>query len=184
VTLSFPVDDVEFLINQKLGHYKLLAVQRLENNGDIQPHPCFCATTVGFWQSIKGDWKEGYRWQNGDGQWITDTGGNLLKQLMDRGIEWYPLLRSNKRDLHPVFFAVYDRVIYHHGAGFRRTLTRFDQASAKNRLLEKFLLFTPRPYRRAMRDKQLNRVIAKNENLSEKIFKRIQDDPHFAREFL
>jgi hypothetical protein len=181
---AFPVDDVESLINQKLGRYKLLAVQRLENNGDIQPHPCFCATTVGFWQSIKGDWKEGYRWQNGDGQWITDTGGNLLKQLTDRGIEWYPLLRSNKHNLHPVFFAVYDRVIYHHGAGFRRTLTRFDRASAKNGLLEKLLLFAPRPYRRAVRQKELGRVIAKNENLSEKIFKRIQEDPHFACDFL
>jgi len=30
------------------------------------------------------------------------------------------------RNLHPVLFGVYDDVIYHHGAGFRRTLTRLD----------------------------------------------------------
>jgi hypothetical protein len=180
---AFPIGDVELLIRQKLTQYKLLAVQRLENDGDIQPHPCFCATTVGFWQTIKGDWKEGYRWQNKDGRWISDIGGNLLKQLMDRGVDWYPLLRSNKKNLHPVFFAVYEGVIYHHGSGFRRTLTRFDRTIAKRRVLETLLLIAPRSYRRAFRQKQLTRVIAENSKLSEKVFKRIQQDPQFAREF-
>ena len=32
--------------------------------GDPQPHPCFCVTTVGFWQDIGGDSDEGPQWQN------------------------------------------------------------------------------------------------------------------------
>ena len=30
-----------------------------------------------------------------------------------------PLLRSNRRDLDPVYFALYGDIVYHHGAGFR-----------------------------------------------------------------
>jgi hypothetical protein len=40
-----------------------------------------------------------------------------------------PLLRSNTADLHPVWFAVYAEHIYHHGAGFRRRVSRVDVAS-------------------------------------------------------
>lgn len=181
---AFPIGDIEFLVNQKLGDYKLIAVQRLENNGDIQPHPCFCATTVGFWKSIKGDWKEGHRWKNKDDRWVTDIGGNLLKQLTESGNKWYPLVRSNKHNLHPVFFGAYGGVIYHHGAGFRRTLTRFDRENSKARFLDKLLFLAPPPYRRVLRQKQLDRVIAENSSLSEKVFKRIQEDPHFESEFI
>src|SRR3990172_5649332 len=128
---AFPIRDVESFIKDKLGCYKLMAVQRLKNNGDIQPHLCFCATTVGFWKSRKGDWKGGCEWRNKDDKRTTDVGGNLLKQLRESGVDWYPLLRSNKRNLHPVFFAAYDRVIYHHGAGFRDVLTRLDLGNSK-----------------------------------------------------
>ena len=61
----------------------LLAVKRLENNGDIQPHSLFCATTVGFWRQINGDWNYGYEWLNNQNRHVTDVGGNLLKILND-----------------------------------------------------------------------------------------------------
>src|SRR5262245_49163010 len=74
---AFPIGDIELLIDKKLSDHRLIAVQRLENSGDIQPHPCFCATTVGFWKSIGGDWKAGYPWRNNEGRWVSDVGGNL-----------------------------------------------------------------------------------------------------------
>jgi hypothetical protein len=178
---AFPIGDIESLVKDKLSGYKLIAVQRLENNGDIQPHPCFCATTVSFWKSIKGDWKRGYRWQNREGQWVTDIGGNLLQQLRERGVEWYPLLRSNRRDLHPVFFGAYERVIYHHGAGFRDALTRFDRNNSKGGFLGKRMFWASS---RVLRGKRWAKITAENNLLSEKVFKRIQQDPVFYADFL
>src|SRR5205085_10192353 len=35
---AFPIADLEPLLNEKLTAHKLLAVQRLENSGDVQPH--------------------------------------------------------------------------------------------------------------------------------------------------
>jgi hypothetical protein len=51
---ALPIADVAEFVRSKLQMYPLLATQRLENNGDIQPHPAFCATTVGFWNDIGG----------------------------------------------------------------------------------------------------------------------------------
>jgi hypothetical protein len=181
---AFPIGDIEPLIDQMLRGHKLIAVQRLENNGDDQPHPCFCATTVGFWQSIKGDWKRGYRWRNQKGEWVADVGGRLLKQLRENGVEWYPLLRSNKRNMHPVFFGIYGRVIYHHGAGFRGAVSRADSWYSKTGLRERLLSLASRRYRRARRRELLDGLMAENHLLSEKIFEKIQKDPFFYTEFI
>jgi len=40
--------------------------------------------------------------------------------------DWYPLLRSNGRNLHPIWFGIYGDIIYHHGAGFRAPVSRYD----------------------------------------------------------
>jgi hypothetical protein len=102
----------------------LTAVRRDENLGDPQPHPCFAVTTVGFWNSIAGDWRPGYTWVNALGYRTTDVGANLLHILRDRNIQWRPLLRSNRVNLHPLWFGIYGDVVYHHGAGFRGRVAR------------------------------------------------------------
>jgi hypothetical protein len=130
---AFPVGEVVSFGREKLRQYPLIAVQRRENDGDIQPHPCFCLTTVRFWKAINGDWKEGYRWENPQGKFVTDVGGNLLGILKEKGIDWYPMLRSNKRNLHPVFFGLYEDLVYHHGASFRRPLSQVDVVGAGHR---------------------------------------------------
>jgi hypothetical protein len=116
---AFPVGNLVSYGRAKLSKYPLLAVQRRENNGDPQPHPSFCLTTVGFWQEIGATWSRGYQWEDALGRKVTDVGGNLLKILMDRGLEWYPMQRSNDESRGPVSFGIYDNVVYHHGAGFR-----------------------------------------------------------------
>lgn len=55
---------------------------------DRQPHPCFCLTTVGFWNLIEGDWRQGYSWPVKSGGTATDVGGNLVGILEREGIEW------------------------------------------------------------------------------------------------
>jgi len=116
---AFPVASVRSLVDDVLPHRPLVAVRRDENLGDPQPHPSFCVTTVGFWNEIGGDWSWGHTWRNAAGREVTDAGGNLLGILEARGIDWHPLLRTNRRNLHPMWFGVYGDVAYHHGAGFR-----------------------------------------------------------------
>ena len=100
--------------------HPLIAVKRAEAS-DVQPHPCFCLTTVGFWRELGGDWRKGgYSWTNAVGREVSDVGARVLKAVNEQDVDWRPLLRSNKTDAHPLFFGVYDDVVYHHGAGFRR----------------------------------------------------------------
>ena len=116
---AFPIADPMALISEGLGRAPLLAVRREENLGDRQPHPLFCVTTVGAWRELGGDWSAGYRWQDSLGRRVSDVGGNLLRQLELTGTPWAEVLRSNARELDPVFFGIYGGAIYHHGAGFR-----------------------------------------------------------------
>jgi hypothetical protein len=120
---AFPVRNLTERIEGWLSEHPLTAVRRDENLGDLQPHPCFCVTTVGLWRSLRGDWTAGHTWVASDGKPRTDVGGNLLYALDHANIAWRPLLRTNHHDLHPVFFGVYDHAVYHHGSGFRQGLS-------------------------------------------------------------
>jgi hypothetical protein len=129
---AFPIGDAIGFARQRLERQPLVAVQRRENNRDIQPHPCFCVTTVGFWKNIGGDWKAGHTWLDCQQNLVTDVGGNLLGILERHGLSWCPMLRSNRTNLHPVCFGVYEDVVYHHGAGFRDPWTRHDDDAARS----------------------------------------------------
>lgn len=129
---ALPVRPIAQWMRRALDDYPLVAVRRDENLGDPQPHPCFSFTTPGFWRSVGGDWRKGGTWTNSLGDTVTDPGGNLLHILNERGIEWLPLLRTNTFDAHPVWFAVYDHRIYHHGAGFRSRESRVDLQADKD----------------------------------------------------
>ncbi len=128
---AFPVADPMPLIDEGLEEAKLVAVRREENLGDRQPHPLFCVTTVGTWRALGGDWSAAYRWEDRLGRRVSDVGGNLLRQLELTGTPWKEVLRTNERDIDPVFFAVYGGAVYHHGAGFRNAeLTRLHHTLA------------------------------------------------------
>jgi hypothetical protein len=119
---AFPVRDITDHIRSGLSRWPLVAVQRLENAGDMQPHPCFAMTTAGFWRAIGGDWRAGPTWTNANGQVVTDVGANLLRTLRLKGVEWGKMLRSNRLNLHPLLFSIYAGLVYHHGAGSRPTV--------------------------------------------------------------
>ena len=53
---------------------------------------------------------------------VTDVGANLLRALTQAQVEWGKMLRSNRVELHPLLFSLYDGVVYHHGAGSRPTI--------------------------------------------------------------
>jgi hypothetical protein len=132
---AFPIADPMPLIEDSLAKAPLLAVRRAENVDEPQPHPCFCVTTVGTWRSLPGDWTAGPTWIGAQGHPTTDVGGNLLRRLELTNTPWIQVLRSNRRDLDPLYFAIYGDVIYHHGAGFRTgELSPVDRAKAPRRL--------------------------------------------------
>lgn len=124
---AFPVAAWEAACLSLLNQHRLVAVQRQENLGDIQPHPCFCVTTVGFWREIGGTWASGHKWQRTDGTKTSDVGGNLRKHLEREGVNWKPILRSNAHNPHPLWFGIYGGIVYHHGAGSRGRLSHFDR---------------------------------------------------------
>jgi hypothetical protein len=131
---AFPIADPMPLVERSLARAPLMAVRRRENSGDPQPHPCFCATTVGAWRELAGDWSGGHTWVNDAGERVSDVGGNLLRKLELTGTPWIEVLRSNRKDLDPIFFGIYGGVVYHHGAGFRgaHKLNRLHIALARN----------------------------------------------------
>ncbi len=135
---AFPVRPIGAWMRDMLRHHPLAAVRRDENRMERQPHPCFCVTTVDLWDKVGGDWRSGGTWTTPGGTEVTDVGGTLFNQLQAAGIDWQPILRSNTNDLHPLWFAVYGRHVYHHGAGFRRRVSRADVANLGD-------LASPRP---------------------------------------
>lgn len=181
---AFPIGDVLRFCRPRLAETPLIAVQRLENLGSPQPHPSFCLTTVGFWQQIQGDWTRGYKWPMTYGTTVTDVGGNLLQILNDSGYRWLPLLRSNRVNLHPLYFGIYADLIYHHGAGFRQPFSTADIKSLSpffrwNDLHRRSL---PKPFNRWTGYQKV--VMRRNQRLSDTVFDQIRADDSFYKQFL
>ncbi len=179
---AFPVADPLPAIREALRGTSLLAVRRDENGGDRQPHPCFCAVSVGEWERLHGDWCAGYEWTNDTGRTTSDVGGNLLG-ILERGhVPWTPLLRTNKRNDHPVWFAVYGDIIYHHGAGFRRPYSRVDEGTGPKKLPGGQIPLFHRLVGR-LNDRRRRRwreeLMQKNEELGEQWFELLSKDPDF-----
>lgn len=189
---AFPIAPIDGFIEKKLEEFPLLAIQRLENNGDVQPHPCFAVTTVGFWKKIKGDWNKGYAWLDAEGNKTTDTGGNLLGILEQNKIEWHPMLRSNRTNLHPLLFGIYGDLIYHHGAGFRDAVLRMDDPLHKARgawieflksCPNSFGLYRAKSYLHSAY-KEYECVKKENKRLSDDVFNSVRDDEEFFKKFI
>jgi hypothetical protein len=185
---AFPVADPVPTVRRGLEDSALVAVRRDENLTDRQPHPSFCAVRVGDWDRLHGDWSPGYAWESAEGKRTTDVGGNLLRALERTGTPWTPLLRSNRVDLHPLWFAVYGGIVYHHGAGFRwavgrvdlvnppRLTTRAKHVPGVGRLL--------RRRNRARAQRFHARTAAEAERLSDDMYGRIVRDPEFYRDLI
>jgi hypothetical protein len=165
---AFPIADPMALITDGLSRAPLVAVRRAENVNQPQPHPCFCVTTVGSWRSLPGDWSAGPTWPGGQGWDVSDVGSLLLRKLELAGLPWVEVLRSNRKNLDPLYFAVYGDVVYHHGAGFR---TEKVTATHRALALEANAASVPAPSRasrsseRALRE----RLVEQSERVFQKI---------------
>jgi hypothetical protein len=175
---AFPIAPLDEPLRAFLAARPLAAIRR-DENGDVQPHPSFCATTIGGWRELGGDWSKGDRtWKNAQGDDVTDVGAKVLKALEQKGADWTPVLRTNVVDLHPVLFGVYGDLIYHHGGGFRASYTRADDAELRPQADS----LPGRPFDRGRHYADLRiRRAADNAALGEKVWERIERDEDFAR---
>ena len=181
---AFPISDYIPFIRKKIENHKLVAIRRDENK-DIIPHPSFCATTIGFWKKIDGTWSKG-EWKNLDECIIYDTGGILYKKLEKLKVNWYPLLRTNKKNLHPMFFGIYERMIYHHGAAFRNPIDRTDMIKLhkifeffkKLIILDKYPKITVKILNR-IRKHLVHITFWKNQALTDKMVRSIKNNDDF-----
>ena len=171
---AVPITELDVYIHNVLKSYSLLAVKRDLDFGDIQPHPSFCATRVGFWKDIGGDWLKGYWWKNTISKKdTTDVGGKLLELLEKNRIDWYPLQRTRSVTDHPQWFGIYDNAIYHHGAGFRKPISKIDRYQITTsfnkfaKILSKILFIRGFLY---------TGIIRKNSKLGDKIFRSLMND--------
>jgi hypothetical protein len=170
---TFPIAPLAPALERLLEAHPLVGTRRDENLGDPAPHACFTATTAGFWREIGGSWAHGPSyWIAPVDSVVREVGGELLRNLTARGVDWYPLLRTNTVDLHPLWFGVYGDLVYHHGAAFRRPLSRIDAAQARPR---------SRPFARYL---DLRRRARESERLSAELFDEIARDELFYRRFL
>jgi hypothetical protein len=119
---------------------------------------------------------------------VTDVGGNLLRMLELTGKPWVEVLRSNRKNPDPLFFAIYGDVVYHHGAGFRRGAFRAHYESRPKLLRPPHVPLL----RGAVRGVNSARILVwklrhRGPQLlqSRRIFERIQrDDPQWLSEFM
>jgi hypothetical protein len=179
---AFPIVDPMPVIEEALQTAPLLAVRRAENLDEPQPHPSFCVTTVGTWRSLPGDWSLGPVWPAGKRELVSDVGANLMRTLELSGIPWVQLLRTNGAKLHPLLFAVYGDVVYHHGAGFReKALPRIDRERLRAQQPPRSLLKDAIDRARGGMDAGVrggNERIEQNNRDSQRVFEAIQrDDP-------
>jgi hypothetical protein len=180
---AFPIGDIVSFAKDKLEKYPLIAIQRRENYlGETLPHPSFCLTTIRFWKEIGGTWNRGFL-GNFLGKPLYEVGGSLQKKLQDKGIIWYPMLRSNKKNIHPVMFGIYEDIIYHHGAGFRFPTSRNDKQSLG--FIQRFyLILNNNMPNRIKKILSPNNIFFKrNMKLSEEVYLSILHDPEFYRFF-
>jgi len=184
---AFPITRLDNFLMEQLKEYKLIAIQRKENFGDLHPHPSFCATTIKNWTEMKGDWKEGFSWRSQLGE-VTDIGGNLLQILNEKEINWLPLIRSNRVNIHPLWFGIYGDLIYHHGAGFREVISRIDRIQPGEKFIENAVISRINdllPFGLRHRFHKLinirRKIIEKNTPLSESVYKYVKNNPNFYK---
>jgi hypothetical protein len=162
---AFPIRNYVEQISGLLADRPLVAARRLENK-DHYPHPLFCATTVAFWRNLGGDWTR-------DRERRLDVGGKVQERLSELNLEWTPLDRTNRRNLHPVLFGIYGDLIYHHGGGFRPPKTRHDSREATRN--SAYLPFEAR-------QEMVRKRVEQTAELSDRVYREIVQNDSFAED--
>ena len=121
---AFLINNLDILI-KKLEEYPFVSCQEPQHEIDPTrkiPHPMFL-----MFKAKTLNEKLYYYLTTiinmGTGTWWD----GLIQWMKDNKYEYYPVERSNKINLHPLYFGLYEDIIYHHWAGSRKMITRPDR---------------------------------------------------------
>ena len=159
---AFPIAPISDFLDEKLKEYPFVSAQEPMHEWNRNPlykipHPMFMLFKAKY--IIKGDLL--YYIRNIIKYKNSNWWGGVIKWLNVHGYEYYPLVRSNKVDLHPLYYGIYDDLLYHHWAGSRNMIT------APDRLRHKAL-------KRWRIDEPLDDMAKKNSKMSDQVFERIE----------
>ena len=109
------------LLLKKMGQFPFAAPYRIENL-DLFPHPSAFFIKGQHIRDNRLDFqRDGLFLNNLLNISIADVGSSVPASAV------FPLIRSNRKNPHPVFSAIYYDIFYHHGCGSRVKRTRTDE---------------------------------------------------------
>ena len=123
------IDDIDEKFIDKIKQKNFISVQEPQHEWDLNyetPHPSFWAFPCKLLNEGL-DNAMGEIIEDGHSNWW----GGVVKWLKLNNITYYPLNRTNKINLHPLYYGIYSDLIYHHWAGSRDMITRPDRKRAK-----------------------------------------------------
>ena len=123
---AFPIKPISSFMNEKLKDYPFVSCQEPEHEIDNTrkiPHPMFMLFEAKH--ILEGDLEPYLNTiiDHGTGTWWD----GVIDWLSKNNYDYYPIERSNQVNLHPLYFGVYENMIYHHWAGSRKMITRPDR---------------------------------------------------------
>ncbi len=178
----------------------VVGILRRENGDVLLPHPSCTMLPRSFLEqhpfsfSPDTDGTRGFRtFLRTSGQ-AADTGIRLAYLLATENLPWRPILRSNRRELHPLIAGIYGDAVFHLGAGARASLFRRDLAGSTLHRLTDPVERVPvswAPARRwkhralgAVRGPAERRMIAANADAAARAHAWLRDDPEGLFAFL
>jgi len=109
---AFPVCTIDDYLENKLSEYQFLAINEPRHNYSAvpeQPFECFYAFRYKFFET-------GFDFHYEVGihsNWIDW----MIPWFQRQKIDWYRMNRSNKKNLHDLYYGVYDNMIFHSWCG-------------------------------------------------------------------
>ena len=167
---AFPIAPISDFLQEKLNDYPFVSCQEPQHEWDTNykiPHPMFMLFDAKH--ILEGDLSHYLS------KIIKDKYGNWwggVIEWMKKNNDYYPIVRSNKINLHPLYFGIYENLIYHHWAGSRRMITRQDRIKQTGQV---------NVYRE---DSKLEQIASENHKMSNDIFEQITNQCEIIMDYL
>ena len=154
---AFIIDDIDDKFIDLVNKHKFIAVHEPQHEWDINhktPHPSLWAFPTDF---LNTNLSKAMSTLNEDKH--SNWWGGVVKWIEQNNINWYSLERSNKISLHPLYYAIYGNLVYHHWAGSRNMITRPDRKISKST------------------GESLDKIAYKNNQISNIIYQHLHEQP-------
>jgi len=126
---AFLINDIDESFIDLVNKHQFVSLKEPEHEWDTTyhtPHPALWAFPVELLNT-----KLAYQMSELLEDHHSNWWGGVVHWLEENNIKWHPLERTNKVNLHPLYFGVYDDLVYHHWAGSRDMITRPDRKIAR-----------------------------------------------------